>query len=259
MITRDDYDWWLTTASELEWTWAKTYADTAPHDYIVQGRRGSPGPEDFERAARVIYTFGQPGKYYGVTNIYLEDARAGVKWWTMDADVTKTTLINRATTTRLYGAQNAPSTLSGIATEYDAVATDYDVDHPMPESVAAAVREAVHDARGDYMPAVLDVACGTGRALDLGLTTPDRHAGVDPSAPMLNQLVRKHPTVARVYPTTIESALADGRFTPRQFEIVTLMVDEADSFADATVAAIEELASRAFIHVRGDSVAVRRA
>jgi hypothetical protein len=45
MITRDDYDWWLTTASELEWTWAKTYADTAPHDYIVQGRRGSPGPE----------------------------------------------------------------------------------------------------------------------------------------------------------------------------------------------------------------------
>jgi SAM-dependent methyltransferase len=108
------------------------------------------------------------------------------------------------------------------------------------------------------MPAVLDVACGTGRALDLGLTTPDRYAGVDPSAPMLNQLVRKHPTVARVYPTTIESALADGLFSPRQFEIVTLMVDGADAFADATVAAIAELASRAFIHVRGDSVAVHR-
>jgi hypothetical protein len=33
-------DWWLARASELEWTFAKTYSDTAPHSYVVEGPRG---------------------------------------------------------------------------------------------------------------------------------------------------------------------------------------------------------------------------
>ncbi|TQN46285.1 hypothetical protein FHX52_2996 [Humibacillus xanthopallidus] len=58
--------------------------------------------------------------------------------------------------------------------------------------------ELVAPFMGDYPTSVLDVGCGTGRVLGLGLTTPDRYAGVDPSQPMLNMLVRKYPSVARI-------------------------------------------------------------
>ncbi|MDN4489255.1 hypothetical protein QQX13_00255 [Demequina sp. SYSU T00068] len=258
MITRDDYDWWLATASQVDWTWAKTYADTAPHHYVVEGRTTGIHHDDFVRAARVIHTFGQPGKYYGTTNIYLENPEARLKWWTMDANVTDTNLINRTTTDRLYGVQNAPATYSGIESQYDSIATTYDIDRPMAEEVVEMLHEAVRGAAGRYPPSVLDVACGTGRALDLGLALSDRYAGVDPSTPMLNQLVRKHPKVARLYPTTIEHALTERLFTPRQFEIVTLMVDESDKFSSETLTAVSRLASRAFVHVRGDQVTVHR-
>ena len=106
--------------------------------------------------------------------------------------------------------------------------------------------ELVAPFKSEYPTSVLDVGCGTGRVLDLGLTTPDRYAGVDPSQPMLNMLVRKYPSVARIYPTTIEQALADGAFTPGQFEIVTAY-DTADELDPATVAALATLASRAAV------------
>jgi hypothetical protein len=60
---------------------------------------------------------------------------------------------------------------------------------------------------------------------------------------MLNMLARKYPSVARIYPTTIERALAHGAFTPGQFEIVTAY-DSANELGSATVAALAELASR---------------
>ncbi len=42
---------------------------------------------------------------------------------------------------------------------------------------------------------------------------------------MLNQLVRKYPEAARLYPTTREEALADEAFPPKQLDLVTMMVD----------------------------------
>ena len=154
-----------------------------------------------------------------------------------------TSLINQATTERLYGVQNAPSTVSGIRTPYDEIATRYDQRHPIEDAEARALMELVAPFKSDYPTSVLDVGCGTGRVLDLGLTTPDRYAGVDPSQPMLNMLVRKYPNVARVYPMTIEQALADGAFTPGQFEIVTAY-DSAKDLGSATVTALATLASR---------------
>ena len=132
-----------------------------------------------------------------MTSIYLTSPDGRLKWWTMSADVTETTLINQATTERLYGVQNAPVTDSDVVTAYDAMATSYDAEHPTTDEVAEQIRSAVAALKGEHTPSILDVGCGTGRVLDLGLTTPDRYAGVDPSQPMLNQLVRKHPGVAR--------------------------------------------------------------
>ena len=180
-ITDEDLDWWLARAATLQWTFARTYAAIAPHSYVVQGRTMGMAAADYVRAGRVIHTFGQPGKFYGMTSIYLTSPDGQVKWWTMDPDVRDTTLINQATTDRLYGVQNAPSTVSGIRTAYDGLASAYDELHPTSNELAGALRAAVASLSGDFPPAVLDIGCGTGRVLDLGLTTPDRYAGVDPS------------------------------------------------------------------------------
>ena len=255
-ITRADLDWWLARAADLEWTFAKTYAESAPHSYVVESRTSGMTRVEYDRAARVIHTFGRPAKFYGMTSIYLTSADGRLKWWTMDADVRDTTLINQATTERLYGVQNAPVTKSGVETPYDAIASSYDELNPTSEELAGAIREAVASLRGEYLPAVLDVGCGTGRVLDLGVTSPDRYAGVDVSQPMLNQLVRKHPTVAALYPTRIEQAIADGVFTPGQFEIVTVLLDEADHLDEDTVAALSAIASRGVIAARSDEVRV---
>ena len=71
MITRDDLDWWYETAARLQWIWAKTYAETAPHHYVVEGRTADINRDDFVRAGRVIHTFGRPAKFYGMMNLYL--------------------------------------------------------------------------------------------------------------------------------------------------------------------------------------------
>jgi 2-polyprenyl-3-methyl-5-hydroxy-6-metoxy-1,4-benzoquinol methylase len=250
MVTVEDLRWWLTLAGDVEWTFARTYAESAPHSYVVLDRTAGMTRDDFVRAAHVIHTFGHPAKFYSMTSIYLTSPDGRLKWWTMDEDLSGTNLINQATTERLYGVQNAPSTVSGIGTPYDEVATRYDEQHPITDAEGRALMELVAPLKSEYPTSVLDVGCGTGRVLDLGLTTPDRFAGVDPSQPMLNMLVRKYPSVGRIYPTTIEQALADGAFTPGQFEIVTVY-DTADHLDPATVSALATLASRAAI-VRRD-------
>ena len=255
-IARADLDWWVRLASALDWTFAHTYAKAAPHSYVVLGRTAGMTQDDYVRAGRVIHTFGRPSKFYGMTSIYLTSPDGRVKWWTMDPEVTETKLINQSTTDRLYGVQNAPSTCSGVATLYDGLATAYDRLHPASGEMTKTLRSAVASLSGDFPPAVLDVGCGTGRVLDLGATTPDRYAGVDPSQPMLNQLVRKHPNVGAVYPMRIEQALAARLFTPGQFEMVTALLSDAETLDDDTFAGLGEIASRGLIVARGDEVTV---
>src|ERR1035437_9481439 len=158
-IVQADLDWWLGLASALEWTFARTYAATAPHSYVVLGRTAGMTKDDFVRAARVIHTFGRPAKFYAMTSIYLTSPDGQLKWWTMDADVTETNLINQATTDRLYGVQNAPATDSGVETPFDAIATAYDQLHPTSGALASALRGAFAALAGEYPPAVLDVGC----------------------------------------------------------------------------------------------------
>jgi len=217
-ITSGDLEWWLDFAAGRQWTFAKTYAATAPHDYIVQERAPGVTHEDMVRAARVIHTFGVPGKYYGHTKIYLTSPDGRLRWWTEDSDLTQTTLVNQATTARQYGIQNAPSTVSGIPSPYDEAATNWDTAHPATANEAETVASLLEPYRGAYPPHVLDLGCGTGRVLDLGLAIPARYAAVDSSQAMLNMLVLKHPTVGAVYPMDVHDVLERGQFTPGQFD-----------------------------------------
>jgi len=244
MITKSDLTWWLKFA---DWTFAKTFAESAPHWYVVEGRSPGVKHEDMVRAARVIHTFGQPGKYYSATKIYLVSADGRFRWWTEDNDFTDTTLVNRATTELFYGIQNAHSTVSGIESPYDEVATLWDAEHPFATDEPEQVRRLLSAVRGKYPPHVFDLGCGTGRVLDLGLASPDRYAGVDSSQAMLNLLIRKHPKVAAIYPHDIRNTLAAGTFSPGQFDWVFI-----DSLVDLTadqLAHVEEIARLAVIVV----------
>ena len=107
--TRDDLRWWLDLMPRLSWTWAKTYADSAPHWYVVARRTPGFTMDDAIRAGRVIRTYGEPGKFYSMTNLYLPvPGRVPMKCWAMWGDPPQDTdadLINLATTERVYGAQ----------------------------------------------------------------------------------------------------------------------------------------------------------
>lgn len=74
---------WLDLAPRLEWIFAKTYAETAPHSYVVLGRSPGLTREDYVRAGRVIRTYGEPGKYYRSTNLYLYSEDRQFKYWAM--------------------------------------------------------------------------------------------------------------------------------------------------------------------------------
>ena len=141
LITQADLEWWLSRAAELEWTFAKTYAETAPHHYVVENRTPGVTHEDMVRAARVIHTFGQPGKYYSLTKIYLVSPDGKYRWWTEDRHFTDTTLVNRATTELFYGIQNAQATISGIETPFDGVATWWDAEHPVADGEPDRVKQ----------------------------------------------------------------------------------------------------------------------
>lgn len=108
MSSAADLAWWLALAPTLEWTWAKTYAESAPHWYIVLGRTPGLTRDDFIRAGRVIRTYGKPGKFYSMTNLYLlTDDRRLKMWamWSSPPDDDDSTLINLARTDKDYGPQ----------------------------------------------------------------------------------------------------------------------------------------------------------
>lgn len=215
MTTPEDLRWWLGLDQRLDWTFAKTYAETAPHEYVVLGRTDGICAEDFVRAARVIHTFGQPGKFWNNTNIYLTNDR--MKWWTMDSELVETGLINRATTDKVYGPQNAPVTHSDEFTKFDELATVYD--SIRDSSGDLAVRQRIVEHFGDHAPTTLDVGCGTGALLDMGLISPKAYTGIDPSQAMLNALVRKHTSVGRVIPKRFE----DVTDLDQSYELVVAM------------------------------------
>lgn len=243
-VTPADVDWLLEKGAASEWIFAKTYADTAPHEYTVLGRTPDWSREDFIRAGRVIRTFGQPGKFYDYTNIYLVDRERGVKYWTMDDDVELTDLVNRATLEQVYGEQNAPATSTGDFTLYDQLSSGYDAIWKKPSDLEenSKVRRLIHQLFNYEVPNTLDLGCGTGLLLDEKVCHPALFTGVDPSQGMLNELVRKHPRVRKVIPATAEEVLFGDKVTELRgpYELVSA------TFASASYLSPEALRAMLF-------------
>jgi hypothetical protein len=231
----------LETIPSLDWVFATTYADGAPHEY-VSDRTDGMSQADFVRAARVIRTFGHPQKFYRSTRTCLEDD-AGWKYWDMEGDdLALCNLINRGRVNHVYGVQNAPSTRSESATPYDELATFWDAGQWTDElETNELVR--IMASLSDYAERrVLDIGCGTGRALDLRFAVPPRYVGIDPSSAMLNELVRKHKTPAGIHPTTLEGAFRQRVLGGTRFDLVLALGGAASYLAPSDIHCVSNYA-----------------
>ena len=80
-----------------EWTFAKTYAKTWPHEYIVRERVD----EDlFIRLVQHIREHGYEGRFYHRKITYYDED--GLTYWTMGAPINETTIVNRCPKENTY-------------------------------------------------------------------------------------------------------------------------------------------------------------
>jgi len=228
VISRSDLDWWLARASDLDWTFAKTMKD-APHSYVIRGK--DMDEAEFERAVRVIRTFGEPGKFWSKTHIYL--TVGDQKWWTMGAPVWKTKVINVADAHQHYGPQDAPRTRTGVWNTYDSIATEYDEMYAYVEE-QKAVRSAIISLMGAYAPKALDVGCGTGRVIDMGLVPNSMYTGVDSSQAMLNEFVRKVNRSKKLMPEIVAGKAEERRFG-HAYDLGLALFGSADEVSESVI------------------------
>lgn len=78
--------------SKKSWIFAKTYAKTAPHEYVLRNMYSKP---EFDRMVKIIRHYGFMARYDNCEpTIYFIDG--DYYYWTMGAPVKKTIVINRA-------------------------------------------------------------------------------------------------------------------------------------------------------------------
>ena len=80
--------------NRFKWNFAKTYANKAPHEYIVLGKVGIEHKAEFVKIARFIREAGFKAHYYRRQGYYF--ILGDNYYWTMDENIDDTDLINRA-------------------------------------------------------------------------------------------------------------------------------------------------------------------
>ena len=93
-------------ADATRWTFAKTYARTWPHEYVV---RTPENAEMIVALARHIFEHGIEGRFYAEVRPYHHED--GKVYWSMDDTPESTTLINRCDESQTYEARLAAGTL----------------------------------------------------------------------------------------------------------------------------------------------------
>lgn len=88
--------------SKQKWICAKTYSDTAPHEYCLKDN--TKYKKEFEEAVIFIRENGIKEYFYKKEFIYFYCD--GYKYWTMGAPVNETILINRTNNFKKYKRYN---------------------------------------------------------------------------------------------------------------------------------------------------------
>ena len=83
--------------NESTWIFAKTYAKTWPHEYIVKDKVDEKLFLDFVEHIRA---YGYLGKFYKKDITYFDDS--DMVYWTMGAPIEETTIINRCRKEQTY-------------------------------------------------------------------------------------------------------------------------------------------------------------
>ena len=83
--------------SSEKWTFAKTYAKTWPHEYIV---RRHVDEQIFVKLVAHIRANGYQGHFYKMEITYYDED--GLVYWTMGAPIEETTIINRCRNEQTY-------------------------------------------------------------------------------------------------------------------------------------------------------------
>jgi hypothetical protein len=82
---------------ETDWTFAKTYTQTWPHEYIV---RDLVDENLFLLLVKHIREHGYEGRFYQKTITYYDEG--GMVYWTMGAPISETTIVNRCMKEQTY-------------------------------------------------------------------------------------------------------------------------------------------------------------
>ena len=90
------------------WTFARTYAHTWPHEYVV---RNDENAAMILAIARHIFEHGTDGRFYSQVRKYHHEG--GKVYWSMTATPEEATLINRCDENQTYEARLAAGTLPG--------------------------------------------------------------------------------------------------------------------------------------------------
>lgn len=107
MTGREDLRWWWDLAPTLTWRFASTMSDV-PHWYIRGGTTPGFSREDALRVSRLIRTYGEPGRFYAQTNLYLYTPDRVRKVWCQFGNPIreeKVRIVNLAFADKTYGLQ----------------------------------------------------------------------------------------------------------------------------------------------------------
>ena len=91
-----------------QWIFAKTYAETWPHEYLVRERVDE---EYFMKLVQHIRANGYQGNFYKKEITYYDED--GLVYWTMGAPLEETTIINRCRSDQTYEYRLAHNDLPG--------------------------------------------------------------------------------------------------------------------------------------------------
>ncbi len=93
MLLQDDNKRIRNFVSRYPWTFAKTYATFAPHEYYVKEKLDVQGQEEFIWFVEFIRDYGFECKFAGKTHTYYEID--GHYYWTMGNPIDETFILNR--------------------------------------------------------------------------------------------------------------------------------------------------------------------
>ena len=92
-LLKDDNNRIREFVSRYPWTFAKTYADFAPHEYYVKEKLDDQGQEAFVWFVEFIRDYGFECKFAGKEHTYYE--LEGYYYWTMGDPIDETIILNR--------------------------------------------------------------------------------------------------------------------------------------------------------------------